>query len=48
MVLLHKHGNDCMLHEGREVLDGEKWIIRTDVCVKRVTPKIERGMFDGL
>ncbi|KAM3068468.1 hypothetical protein ACMFMG_009609 [Clarireedia jacksonii] len=48
MVLLHKHGNDCMLHEGREVLEGEKWIIRTDLCVKRVTPRIERGMFDGL
>jgi hypothetical protein len=48
MVLLHKHGNDCMLHEGREVLGGEKWIIRTDICVKRVTPRIERGMFDGL
>ncbi|KUJ07266.1 uncharacterized protein LY89DRAFT_712093 [Mollisia scopiformis] len=35
MVLLHKHGNDCMLHEGRAVTDGEKWIIRTDLCVKR-------------
>lgn len=32
MVLLHKHGNDCMLHEGREVTAGEKWIIRSDVC----------------
>lgn len=35
MVLLHKHGNDCMLHEGREVIDGEKWVIRTDLCVKK-------------
>jgi len=35
MVLLHKHGNDCMLHEGREVKEGEKWVIRTDLCVKR-------------
>ncbi|PMD57535.1 uncharacterized protein K444DRAFT_644412 [Hyaloscypha bicolor E] len=35
MVLLHKHGNDCMLHEGREVTDGEKWVIRTDLCVKK-------------
>lgn len=26
-----------MLHEGREVTDGEKWIIRTDVCIKRAT-----------
>ncbi|RDW61297.1 hypothetical protein BP5796_11189 [Coleophoma crateriformis] len=32
MLLLHKHGNDCMLHEGREVTDGEKWVIRTDLC----------------
>ncbi|KAL5331514.1 hypothetical protein ACEPPN_001048 [Leptodophora sp. 'Broadleaf-Isolate-01'] len=35
MCLLHKHGNDCMLHEGREVLEGEKWVIRSDLCVKR-------------
>jgi hypothetical protein len=35
MMLLHKHGNDCMLHEGREVTEGEKWIIRTDLCVRR-------------
>lgn len=35
MLLLHKHGNDCMLHEGREVLEGEKWVIRSDLCVKR-------------
>ena len=35
MALLHKHGKDCLLHEGREVLEGEKWIIRSDLCVKR-------------
>ncbi|KAF2841995.1 hypothetical protein M501DRAFT_998227 [Patellaria atrata CBS 101060] len=35
MALLHRHGADCMLHEGREVLEGEKWIIRSDLCVKR-------------
>ncbi|KAL2198659.1 hypothetical protein P885DRAFT_67817 [Corynascus similis CBS 632.67] len=35
MLLLHKHGHDCMLHEGREVTAGEKWVIRTDLCVKR-------------
>lgn len=35
MALLHKHGDDCLLHEGREVLKGEKWIIRSDLCVKR-------------
>ncbi|KAK0628707.1 hypothetical protein B0T17DRAFT_588751 [Bombardia bombarda] len=35
MLLLHKHGHDCMLHEGREVTAGEKWVLRTDLCVKR-------------
>lgn len=35
MALLHKHGRGCMLHEGREVTQGEKWVIRSDICVKR-------------
>lgn len=35
LALLHKHGADCMLHEGREVLEGEKWVIRSDLCVRR-------------
>jgi 2OG-Fe(II) oxygenase superfamily len=40
MALLHKHGPrpggvDCMLHEGREVQEGEKWILRSDICVRR-------------
>ncbi|OTA87522.1 hypothetical protein M434DRAFT_35269 [Hypoxylon sp. CO27-5] len=35
LLLLHKHGDDCLLHEGREVIAGEKWIIRTDLCVKK-------------
>lgn len=35
MALLHRHGRDCMLHEGREVTEGEKWVIRSDICVKR-------------
>lgn len=35
MALLHRHGKDCMLHEGREVTEGEKWIIRSDLCVRR-------------
>ncbi|SPQ19608.1 102aeb13-8969-4665-8c35-da61afbab656 [Thermothielavioides terrestris] len=35
MLLLHKHGHDCMLHEAREVTAGEKWVIRTDLCVRR-------------
>ncbi|KAI2610458.1 hypothetical protein GGR54DRAFT_376976 [Hypoxylon sp. NC1633] len=34
LLLLHKHGDDCLLHEGRQVTAGEKWIIRTDLCVK--------------
>ena len=33
MLLLHKHGDDCLLHEGKEVTVGEKWIIRSDLCV---------------
>ena len=34
MALLHNH-DDCMLHEGREVLKGEKWVLRSDLVVKR-------------
>ncbi|KZF19598.1 hypothetical protein L228DRAFT_285546 [Xylona heveae TC161] len=34
-ALLHKHGEDCMLHEGLEVKEGEKWVIRSDLCVRR-------------
>ncbi|EGX94991.1 Prolyl 4-hydroxylase, alpha subunit [Cordyceps militaris CM01] len=34
-LLLHKHGDDCLLHEGREVRAGEKWVLRTDLCIKR-------------
>ncbi|KAI1819941.1 hypothetical protein F4861DRAFT_96573 [Xylaria intraflava] len=35
MLLLHKHGDNCLLHEGREVKSGQKWILRTDLCVRR-------------
>lgn len=35
MALLHRHGKECILHEGKEVTEGEKWVIRSDVCVKR-------------
>ncbi|KAI9778442.1 MAG: hypothetical protein M1839_008088 [Geoglossum umbratile] len=35
MALLHRHGLDCLLHEGREVLQGEKWVLRSDLCVRR-------------
>ena len=34
MALLHRHGKDCLIHEGREVTRGEKWVIRSDLCVK--------------
>lgn len=31
MALLHKHGDDCLKHEGELVKNGEKWILRSDV-----------------
>jgi hypothetical protein len=33
LALLHKHGEDCMVHEGRAVTAGEKWVIRSDLVV---------------
>ncbi|PYI07447.1 hypothetical protein BO78DRAFT_396318 [Aspergillus sclerotiicarbonarius CBS 121057] len=35
MALLHRHGDHCMLHEGKEVLQGEKWVLRSDLVVAR-------------
>lgn len=35
MALLHKHGDDCLLHEGREVTNGEKWVLRSDLVVAK-------------
>lgn len=35
MALFHKHGDDCLLHEGKEVISGEKWVLRSDLVVKR-------------
>jgi hypothetical protein len=35
MALLHKHGDDCLFHEGKEVLSGEKWVLRSDLVVPR-------------
>lgn len=35
LALLHRHGKQCMVHEGREVTKGEKWVIRSDLCIKR-------------
>ncbi|PLB40883.1 uncharacterized protein BDW47DRAFT_123408 [Aspergillus candidus] len=33
MALLHRHGESCLLHEGREVTGGEKWVLRSDLVV---------------
>lgn len=33
MALLHRHGEHCLLHEGKEVRKGEKWVIRSDLVV---------------
>ncbi|PGH14037.1 hypothetical protein AJ79_03307 [Helicocarpus griseus UAMH5409] len=33
MALLHRHGERCLLHEGREVVGGEKWVVRSDLVV---------------
>ncbi|KAK2744423.1 hypothetical protein FQN57_004320 [Myotisia sp. PD_48] len=35
MALLHRHGDECLLHEGKEVKEGEKWVIRSDLVVKK-------------
>ncbi|PVV03863.1 hypothetical protein BB560_001635 [Smittium megazygosporum] len=31
MLLLHKHGHDCLLHEGKEVTSGYKYLFRSDL-----------------
>ncbi|CAL5225451.1 g8270 [Coccomyxa viridis] len=31
LALLHRHGDDCLLHEGRPVLAGTKYVLRSDV-----------------
>lgn len=30
-AVLHKHGDDCLLHEGEKVGKGHKWILRSDL-----------------
>lgn len=35
MALLHRHGDRCILHEGKEVREGEKWVLRSDLVVAR-------------
>ena len=34
-ALLHRHWPECLTHEGKEVLSGEKWVIRSDLVVER-------------
>lgn len=34
-ALFHRHFPDCLLHEGKEVTAGEKWILRSDLVVAR-------------
>ncbi|PHH74365.1 hypothetical protein CDD80_3126 [Ophiocordyceps camponoti-rufipedis] len=65
LLLLHKHGADCLLvgvgsvlcsvwltrlqHEGREVTAGEKWVLRTDICVRRIDrPSVYFGLAESL
>lgn len=33
-ALLHRHGQDCLLHEGKTVGPGggDKWVLRSDIC----------------
>ncbi|KAI8336865.1 hypothetical protein EDC96DRAFT_523849 [Choanephora cucurbitarum] len=33
MALFHRHGTHCLLHEAKEVIDGNKWVLRSDVLV---------------
>ena len=33
LALLHRHGKDCLLHEGRAVVSGRKLVLRADICV---------------
>ena len=35
LALLHRHGDDCLLHEGRVVKGREKWVLRSDLVVRR-------------
>ncbi|CCE82220.1 Piso0_001933 [Millerozyma farinosa CBS 7064] len=33
-ALLHKHGDDCLRHEGELITEGVKWVLRSDVVYK--------------
>lgn len=35
LALLHRHGDRCLQHEGMEVVEGEKWVLRSDLVVGR-------------
>ena len=32
LALLHRHGGDCLLHEGKAVVSGRKVVLRADIC----------------
>ncbi|KAJ1302995.1 hypothetical protein OPQ81_011198 [Rhizoctonia solani] len=36
-VLIHRHGHACMLHEGREVKNGTKLVLRSDIMFARTS-----------
>lgn len=33
LAILHKHGRDCLLHEGKPVKNGIKWVLRSDLVM---------------
>ncbi|KIY74355.1 hypothetical protein CYLTODRAFT_416197 [Cylindrobasidium torrendii FP15055 ss-10] len=35
-ALLHRHGPDCMLHEGSQVKSGTKYVLRSDLMFKDI------------
>jgi len=35
-ALLHRHGEECLLHEGRQVLAGTKLVLRSDLMFSRL------------
>ena len=37
-LLLHVHGDDCLVHEGAQVESGEKYILRTDLVYAATKP----------
>ncbi|KAF8498350.1 hypothetical protein JB92DRAFT_2744718 [Gautieria morchelliformis] len=34
-ALVHRHGHECMLHEGKPIVKGVKYVLRSDVMFKR-------------